>query len=253
MVTNIFQTKKTNSILHNALERLKNFPIQYINCEIKPILITMWSDDFDPNKSIKSNRNSVWIRTITINVLDDDRVIKSETFVISLGKKGINHDEVNIEIEKELKMLRSNHFQYIFSGHDKSMINIHAELYFIMNDQPEKRSCTFLSAGNSTHHTRFMYSSNIKLTKNHFIACETCKNNIHILNQLSNIYILDKNIISHLSYKNILNCNKCSCWMLKNSIDTSISYEADKNFPLDKLDNNSNNTINSKLSIFTEL
>ena len=46
-----------------------------------------WSDDFDPNSSIKANRGAVWIRTVTFisesfsdNTLDD-------TFTISIGLK----------------------------------------------------------------------------------------------------------------------------------------------------------------------
>ena len=37
-----------------------------------PLFLTIWSDDFDPNKSIKGNRQSVWIKTLTIFTMDSN-------------------------------------------------------------------------------------------------------------------------------------------------------------------------------------
>jgi hypothetical protein len=74
LVTNLFECRKGRSILdrcrHSIIDhekqRLSSFPVI-------PVFLLFWSDDFEPNNSIKSNRQSVWIKTVTF-------VFKSPSF-----------------------------------------------------------------------------------------------------------------------------------------------------------------------------
>ena len=50
-----------------AKEILNNSAIRFPDGNVMPLWIIEWSDDFDPNDSIKST-NSVWMKTITISV-----------------------------------------------------------------------------------------------------------------------------------------------------------------------------------------
>jgi hypothetical protein len=66
-----------------------------------------WSDDFEPNKQSKSNRGSVWIKTVTINPPHGSIHSLSYTYPIAVGKKGVSHDIIESAFAKELAMLRS--------------------------------------------------------------------------------------------------------------------------------------------------
>jgi len=68
----------------------KRASASYPNESIIAIYCTEWSDDFDPNVSNKSNRQSCWIKTVTILSCNPDDVVNkfSATFPIAVGKKG---------------------------------------------------------------------------------------------------------------------------------------------------------------------
>ena len=60
--------------------------------DILLLLGLQWSDDFEPNSSSKSNRGSVWIKTVSFI---SDRLTKNDivnTYPISIGNKAPNHD-----------------------------------------------------------------------------------------------------------------------------------------------------------------
>ena len=73
------------------------------NEDIIIILGILWSDDFDPNSSLKSNRGSAWVKTLTL--ISDDKKCNDETntYTISLGHKGYDHDKIEQKIVSELK------------------------------------------------------------------------------------------------------------------------------------------------------
>ena len=56
----------------------------------------LWSDDFEPNTSVKSNRGSVWIKTHTFVILDSIRNDITNTQTIAIGHKGYNHNSVKL-------------------------------------------------------------------------------------------------------------------------------------------------------------
>ena len=66
--------------------------------DIITILEILWSDDFYPNSSLKSNRESAWVKTLTL--ISDDKKCNDETntYIISLEHKGSNHDKIERKI-----------------------------------------------------------------------------------------------------------------------------------------------------------
>lgn len=57
-----------------------------------PIFITFWSDDFVPNQSMKSNCQSLWIKTATIFTMDNygNKVKVNHPLLLLL--KGARHE-----------------------------------------------------------------------------------------------------------------------------------------------------------------
>ena len=62
--------KNVVRILHSlhALEIYKNALKRFPHGNVLPLWIIEWSDDFDPNDSVKNNRGSIWLKTVTISV-----------------------------------------------------------------------------------------------------------------------------------------------------------------------------------------
>ena len=61
-----------------------------------------WSDDFEPNSSIKANKGGVWIRTVTFisETFCDNKL--EDTYTISIGLKQNNHDVIEEKFLSEL-------------------------------------------------------------------------------------------------------------------------------------------------------
>ena len=87
-----------------------------------------WSDDFDPNSSIKSNRGGVWIRTVTFitQTFKENRL--DDTYAISIGLKEQSHDIVEAEFVNELEELRSGRNNTFFSKEKQCNVKVHFEI-----------------------------------------------------------------------------------------------------------------------------
>ena len=65
----LFRCKRINDIIAAGKNRL--YQSSADEQIMVPIFILLWSDDFDPNKSIKCNRQSCWVKTVTIFTMDN--------------------------------------------------------------------------------------------------------------------------------------------------------------------------------------
>ena len=75
----------------------------------------IWSDDFDPNLSIKANRGAVWIGTVTfISELFADNTLE-DTYNISIGLKNQYHDVIERKFVTELEELKNGKITYFFN------------------------------------------------------------------------------------------------------------------------------------------
>ena len=86
----ITQSKVAKQIYGRALQINKN----ETNEDVLSVLAIQWSDDFEPNTSIKSNRGSVWIKTITFISSDDNKNNINNTYPIAIGHKGKDHNDI---------------------------------------------------------------------------------------------------------------------------------------------------------------
>jgi hypothetical protein len=172
----VFKTSRANEIINNAKRRLNNSPAPQI--PIIPLFITLWSDDFDPNKSIKNNRQSCWIKTITIFTMDMEGKKRSSTYPLTLAMKGKNHDIIEQYYMSQIISLKEGELINMYSRSHKKVIHIHAEIFCIMNDQPERRGNLHLSNGNSMIHGRFGLLLDCKQVKNTIRSCLTCTKDI---------------------------------------------------------------------------
>ena len=50
---------------HQIYQKAHAINAQYKDGELIIILRIQWSDDYDPNSAIKSNRGSIWVETVT--------------------------------------------------------------------------------------------------------------------------------------------------------------------------------------------
>ena len=68
--------------------------------EILVVLGLLWSDDFDPNTSIKSNRGSVWIKPLTFVAERTHTNDERDTYPISIGLKSNDHEKIERMVVK---------------------------------------------------------------------------------------------------------------------------------------------------------
>jgi hypothetical protein len=88
--------------------------------------------------SIKNNRQSCWIKTITIFTMDMDGKKRSSTYPLTLAMKGKNHDTVEQYYMRQIISLKEGKLINMYSRSHKAIVNVHAEIFCILNDQPER-------------------------------------------------------------------------------------------------------------------
>jgi hypothetical protein len=228
-VSNVFESNFGQNILTNCQERMIS---TNPSNPVVPVLLLFWSDDFEPSQSIKSNGQSVWIKTMTIIVLNSSsNNTSAATYPVAIGKKESFHEEVEQKIVEELRSLNSGSMPVMFSNSLKTLINVHAETFCILNDQPERRSGAGLAAGSSNFHRRWGYSCDIKKYVDEIPACEQC------MQQIRAALSCDR-----FTWKDVP-CTDCMKWMLFQEKECPLSLNS-------KLDNAiTNNSIPFKLSL----
>lgn len=173
----LFTCNKSLTIVRNANQRMIDQELQD-TLPLIPVFIKFWSDDFDPNKSTKSNRQSVWIKTCTIFTADKYGKKIQRTYPISFSKKGGDHEVVEESFSNELHELKFGKLPLMYSRAHSGLVCVHAELFCVMNDQPERRGNLKLSFGNSAVHARFGYIINSKQSQGKIRSCSSCAQNI---------------------------------------------------------------------------
>ena len=230
----LFECERVKEIVNDAHERKKK-EIEMLDSDVIVLFLKFWSDDFDPNNSIKSNRQSVWIQTVTIFAMTKDGNKISYTYPIATSAKGEDRDEVYQLLSDEVKKLQSGPMIHFFCRYSKNIAKIHADVYALLADQPERRNNLCLAAGNSKYHKRFGYLIDTNLCVNSIRACIECEKKI--LDKAAT-YIDQSYQVSDMSTSSdwrINPCNICSGWMTYEK-HKLLMYAPDKNYPASKLD-----------------
>ena len=176
----------------------------------------IFSDDFDPSGGAKGNRNNVWLCTASFNLLCNSVNSSDNTFVLSLGKKGIDHDIIFQEILSDLKKINHDDTKCYIKSFNK-YTNVHLDLVVINGDSPEYHDIKHLSRGNSIYTSVRGWSFNASNVWNRIPSCSTCYT-----------YMLENSS----SWKEHV-CNQCVNWDISNDPFGLLCYTAPDNFPAD--------------------
>ena len=98
----LFSSERAMEIVQEAIERDEANEEVQGELDVIVLFLKLWSDDFDPNSSIKSNRQSVWVKTVTIFAMTRDGSKVTATYPVATAKKGVDHTEVEHLFGKEL-------------------------------------------------------------------------------------------------------------------------------------------------------
>jgi hypothetical protein len=228
---NIFDCMQAKSFISEAKERLNNANLEN-TFPVIPLYINFWSDDFDPNKSIKANRQSIWVKTATIFSMSNVGTKISVTYPVALALKKENHKCVETLFLAELNKLRKEKYLIMYSRSHQSLVNVHANIFCVMNDQPERRSNLDLGNGNSTVHGRFGMLLDCKQVQDKIRSCTKCTKKI--TEEAKTVL----NINSNWRKKK---CKDCTCWLY--DLDSKLlRYVPEKNYPTQYIKGTRNET-----------
>ena len=168
-IEKLWQCKAAQSILSRARE----VHGQFDGDKVVVLFLTEWSDDFEPNV-VKSNRGSVWSKTISISPTQSGQKTSANTYPIGIGPKGVCHEEVEERFSIELSKLKKRDGCLCYSKSHGCVVQVYAELLVTLQDQPERRSSNYIMAGNSNYTARWKYSIPLKKLRDVIPSCDTC-------------------------------------------------------------------------------
>ena len=219
--TSIYNSRSVSNLIEKVHDMYKDEK----DHEIILLLGFEFSDDFDPNSSIKSNRQSVWMKSLTVSPIMTNMHSMCTTFPVAFGLKDKDHSVVEEKMLNELEEMRSPNVENLFYCKIRDrMVRVHFEIIISLQDQPERRSCSGLMLGSSTYSARWGYSCNFTEIKNLLVSCQKC------MKQL-----LRKDVVT--------TCSKCTNWELIGTGCRKLQYKPHHNYPEQSSYLNSNQNI----------
>lgn len=172
--SDLLHTKQANDLLSEI------HSLHIDDCDPYVIFLELWSDDFQVNHTRK-NRNSTWLKTVTLCPPRHLTTSKKHTHAICIGKKQQSHSNVNKWFNNQLVKLREPTLRYV-KQMDK-YIPIVATVLVMTTDRPER--CAINSTLSFTGKTtrRWLYSSLLDPLK--LITCRRCYDK-RVLNMFNN-------------------------------------------------------------------
>lgn len=136
--------------------------------------IRSWSDDFDPSHT-KSNRNQVWIKTYTICPPRSSDTGEN-TFLMALGSKGDDHEELEKIFVEELKALL-NEGRDFFVAALKRKIRVKAGIVTTCVDRPERTKQFSIGDHNGSYSVVWGFAAKVdgSCKENHLPSCPFCR------------------------------------------------------------------------------
>jgi hypothetical protein len=130
LVISISQSDRAQGILQNS-------KLMFSDNDIMVLYLVEWSDGFEPSISVKSNRGSCWLKTVTISPPPHLLHSCSNTYPIALGMDGESHEEVEELFAAELRSLKNGEKNVFCHGGLKRNVRVYVELLASLQDQPE--------------------------------------------------------------------------------------------------------------------
>jgi hypothetical protein len=167
IASSITQTKFAKRILGNAAT---------IHSDVSTVIclyLTEWSDGFEPASS-KSNRQSCWIKTVTISAPANRLHSLSHTYPIAIGYDGHSHEQVEERFASELMGFRNGKSVSFYHGGVKKNVLVYLELFVSLQDQPERRSANFIMLGGGRFTARWGHAVDLAAIVSGVPACSKC-------------------------------------------------------------------------------
>jgi len=167
VVRGIGESLRAQRILDNS-ERL------HCGTKVLTLYVTEWSDGFEPSLSIKGNRGSCWVKTVTISPPPNKLHSLSHTYPIALGHDGDNHEEVEAKFAEELLSFGRGGAMDFYHGSLERNVRVHLELFVSLQDQPERRSANYIMLGTSRYTARWGLALDFIAVASGIPACNNC-------------------------------------------------------------------------------
>ena len=106
----VTETKRANEVWDNAIMQY-NESGKLSSTSGTPLICLYaneWSDGFEPHYSVKANRGSAWLITVTISPPQENKHGFSYTYPVALRKSSCNHEEVEEQFAEDLKKLSNS-------------------------------------------------------------------------------------------------------------------------------------------------
>jgi hypothetical protein len=167
----ISQSTRAQRILRNA-EKL------HPGIKVLPLYLIKWSDGFEPSNSIKSNRGSCWIKTVTISPPSSKIHSGLYTYPIALGLDKQSHESVEKKFAEELLSFQKGDAMDFYHGGIQKNIRVHLELFVSLQDQPERRKVNYIMLGRSSYTAQWGLALDFAAVASGIPCCKHCMHNI---------------------------------------------------------------------------
>jgi len=139
------------------------------DCDPYVFLLIIWSDDFEVNHTRK-NRNSTWLKTVTLLPPPNMTTSKKHTSVICLGRKNQDHSTVNKFFQDELTTLLIPKERYVYQL--QQFVPTVARVLTMSSDRPERCALNNVLNYSGLSTRRWLYSSLVDPFK--LASCHRC-------------------------------------------------------------------------------
>ena len=147
------------------------------------MLLTSWSDDFEPYNIKQNKGNGVWTFTVTIYSKNSNRHCFDNTYLVSLGKKNQDHDCIEKAFVDELNEINNDNSLSYYRKGSNQPTSVRVHLVATLCDLPERYSRCSITRGNGNHTSRWGYLCRNDLLQKYLATCPKCfsklQNHLH--------------------------------------------------------------------------
>jgi hypothetical protein len=134
-----------------------------------------WSDAFEPSISTKSNRGSIWVKSITISPKSDSLHSFRNTYPLAIGYDSVSHESVESIIASDLKEFREGKSVSFYHGGLKHNVIVYLDLLASLQVQPERRFANYIMLGGSTYTACRGRAIDISSVASCVASCASCE------------------------------------------------------------------------------
>ena len=168
------------------------------------ILLTRWSDDFEPYNVKQNKGNGVWAFIDTVYSKNAKMHCFDSTYVVSLGPKNDDHNCLEEMFINELNEINNDNLYSYYRKGSNQPISVRLHLVATLCDLLEIYTRCMITRGNGNHTSRWGYLCRNDLLQTYLATCDHC------CSQLQRH--LHSNPTSLFNTK----CTVCSCWNMNN-------------------------------------